>query len=172
MIRPWTDNDLKAVQHILLETWRDAYGSFIPQADLEHYFQKHYHLEALQTMLRSKGADGLVSESDGAVVGFARTSYDSRERRFTLASLYVLPEYQGRGIGMELLLNAERLASDYGVETIWLGVMEQNTRTLNWYQRIGFTFVEVAPFVMGSTTVRHLIGYRTIKRASSSPGQV
>lgn len=170
MIRHWTDDDLKAVQHILLETWRDAYGSFIPETDLETYFQTHYHMEAMRKLLAAKGVDGLVAELNGETVGFARTAYDPAEKRFTIASLYVLPEHQGKGIGMELLLHAEKIGAHYGVDSVWLGVMEENARALSWYQRIGFTFLEVAPFVMGSSTVRHLIGYRPLKHPPSPPG--
>ena len=162
MIRPWTTNDLEAVQRVLLETWLDAYSSFIPKSDLETYFQNHYNLGALTELMSTEGIDGLLAEVDGDVVGFARTTYNKDENRFTVTSLYVLPQHQGKGLGQQLLEHAERIAARYGADSIWLGVMEQNTRALTWYQRIGFTFVEVAPFVMGSTTVPHLIGYRPL----------
>jgi ribosomal protein S18 acetylase RimI-like enzyme len=164
MIRPWTDKDLVAVQHVLLETWRDAYGSFIPTDDLEAHFEAHYNLGALRNLLATKGVDGRVAEINGTVVGFVRTTYEPAEARFFVTSLYVLPEYQGRGFGQKLLEEAERIANTYDSDLIWLGVMEQNTRAVRWYERIGFTFIEVAPFTMGSTTVRHLIGYRPLER--------
>ena len=163
MIRPWTTNDLEAVQRVLLETWLDAYSSFIPRSDLEWYFQKHYSLEALTTLMATEGIDGLIAEVNDEVVGFARTTYERTENRFTVTSLYVLPLHQGKGLGQQLLEHAEKIAARYGADSVWLGVMEQNTPALEWYQRIGFTFVEVAPFVMGSTTVPHLIGYRPLK---------
>lgn len=167
MIRPWTEDDLPAVQRVLLETWRDAYSSFIPVADLESYFLEHYHRGALRALLTAEGVHGLVAELDGEVVGFARTTYAPTEKKFFLTSLYVLPSYQGKGLGMKLLLEAEKIAVGYGVSEIWLGVMEQNTGALEWYKRIGFTFVEVAPFVMGSSTVQHLIGFRPLRRTSA-----
>jgi ribosomal protein S18 acetylase RimI-like enzyme len=164
MIRRWTLDDLPAVQRVLRETWRDAYGSFIPEVDLDAYFHEHYNLEALRQLFGTEGVDGLVAQVDDEVVGIARTAFNAEEMRFTVASLYVLPTYQGKGIGSELLAHAERLALACGADVIWLGVMEQNTPALQWYQRIGFTFVEMAPFVMGSTTVLHRIGYRQLQR--------
>lgn len=169
MIRAWTINDLKAVQRVLFETWLDAYGSFIPRSDLENYFENHYNLEALMKLMATEGIDGLLAEVDGEVVGFARTKYDKVENRFTVTSLYVLPQHQGKGLGQQLLESAERIAKRYGADSVWLGVMEQNTRAVEWYQRIGFTFVEVAPFVMGSTTVPHLIGYRGLSPEAREP---
>lgn len=163
MIRPWTISDLEAVQHVLWETWLDAYSSFIPRNDLETYFEDHYNLDALTKLMATEGIDGLLAQVNNEVVGFVRTTYDRAKNRFTVTSLYVLPQHQGEGLGQQLLENAEKIAARYGADSVWLGVMEQNTRALEWYQRIGFTFVEVAPFVMGSTTVPHLIGYRPLK---------
>ena len=161
--------DLEAVQRVLLETWLDAYSSFIPRSDLESYFENHYNLDALTKLMATEGVDGLLAEVNGEVVGFARTTYDKAESRFTVTSLYVLPQHQGEGLGQQLLESAERIAARHGADSVWLGVMEQNTRALEWYQRIGFTFVEVAPFVMGSTTVPHLIGYRPLKPETLGP---
>lgn len=163
MIRPWTTADIPAIQRVLLETWRDAYGSFIPGGDLEAYLHQHYHLDALRALMSEPNVRGFVAEIDREIVGIARTTYDRAQNRFFLTSLYVLPQHQGKGIGMELLRRAEEVASRYGVDALWLGVMEQNNRTVQWYQRIGFTFVERAPFVMGTTVVNHLIGYRPLK---------
>ena len=170
MIRRWSEHDLSAIQRLLMETWRDAYGSFIPDTDLENYLRKHYHLDALRDLLSHAEVEGLVAEVQGEVVGFARTTYDPAEDRFFLTSLYVLPAHQRKGIGMELLRHAEEIASRFGVDALWLGVMEQNRRTLRWYERIGFAFVEKAPFTMGSTTVTHLIGFRRLQQASPPPG--
>jgi hypothetical protein len=40
--------------------------------------------------------------------------------------------------------------------------MVQNSRTMQWYERIGFVFVKEEPFTMGATSVQHRIGYRPI----------
>lgn len=166
MIRRWSEHDLPAIQRLLMETWRDAYGSFIPETDLKDYFQKHYPLDALRALLSNAEVEGLVAEIQGEVVGFARTTYDPVEDRFFLTSLYVLPAHQRKGIGMKLLCHAEEIATRYGVDALWLGVMEENRRTLRWYERIGFAFVERSPFTMGSTTVMHLIGFRRLQQAT------
>ncbi|MBP1678989.1 MAG: Histone acetyltransferase HPA2-like protein, partial [Bacteroidetes bacterium] len=74
----------------------------------------------------------------------------------------VRPRYQGAGIGGRLLEHAEREARERGADALWLGVMVKNTRALEWYKRIGFMFVEEAPFVMGASSADHLIGFRPL----------
>ncbi|HVM49479.1 MAG TPA: GNAT family N-acetyltransferase [Candidatus Acidoferrum sp.] len=157
--RPWTRDDLPAINGLLRETWLDAYSPFIPRADLTSYLEEHYSLEKLAALFADANVTGLVAEVDGAVAGYAKL-YDSRaDQRFCLHQLYVLPSKQGLGLGHLLMAGAERRALQIGADRIWLGVMLRNTRAVAWYGKMGYTVVETSPFVMGSTTVEHYIGY-------------
>lgn len=95
-------------------------------------------------------------------VGFAKTNFNTHDNKFFLNSLYVLPEYQGKGIGSQLLRACEGFAESLKADEVWLGVMEQNVSALGWYKKSGFQFVSKAPFTMGKTTVQHCIGFRRI----------
>jgi ribosomal protein S18 acetylase RimI-like enzyme len=162
ILRQWQQSDLEAIRSITWTTWVDAYGSFIPETDLRSYFDRAYAVDELATLLASPLFRGLLAEVDAHPAGYAKVTCAPEEDRCYLASLYVLPTYQGKGIGSLLLTEAERCALEFGMTAIWLGVMVQNTPTLRWYERIGFTFVEEQPFTMGATSVPHRIGYRPI----------
>jgi len=164
IIREWTLEDLPAVQHVLLTTWLDAYASFIPEEDLRAYFEEHYNLPALQALYHSRGVGGYVAEVGGSLAAYVKTQFSVEEKRFYVSSLYVLPEYQGLGLGTRLMRSAEQCALTYNVDEIWLGVMTQNLPALKWYRSMGFRFVEEQPFTMGKTTVAHLIGFRKVPR--------
>lgn len=166
IIREWTIDDLPEVRKITLTTWLATYASFIPERDLREYFDLHYTLEALTTLFKSKSVDGCVAHRDRQAVGYAKMNDDTKEGRFYVTSLYVLPEFQGQGIGTRILDTAESYAVARGRDRIWLGVMVQNAESLRWYERHGFTFIEEAPFTMGNTTVPHRIGYRPVGRQS------
>lgn len=166
-LHTWTVNDLAAVRHIALTTWLAAYSSFIPESDIRLFFEEWYTVEKLKELCNSPTARGFIAEMDSHAVGFAKTSYNSDEKKFYLQSLYVLPESQGKGIGTKLLDAAEEFARSFGADAIWLGVMTQNLVTLDWYKRIGFQFEKEEPFTMGNTTVMHLIGFRKINRKAS-----
>lgn len=51
-----------------------------------------------------------------------------------LASLYVVPEARGTGIGAALVAHAERFASEAGYRSLLLFTFEQ----ADWYQRMGW----------------------------------
>jgi len=162
VVRGWNEGDLESIRRITWTTWLDAYGSFIPERDLKSYFDSAYTVKELTELHRSPHFRGLLAEVEGRPTGYAKVRYAPEEQRCYVSSLYVLPEFQGKGVGRRLMEEAERHALAFGVKEIWLGVMVQNTPALEWYQRNGFVFVEEQPFTMGATTVMHRIGHRPI----------
>jgi ribosomal protein S18 acetylase RimI-like enzyme len=168
-IREWTPEDFPVFQHIMWETWVATYGSFIPESDLREYFGKQYSLGALEELYHRETVEGFIADMDGTPAGCARTQFHEGERRAYVSSLYVLPRFQGQGVGTRLLRRCEEFALRYGVHEVWLGVMEQNVDAVDWYKKIGFTFVETAPFTIGLTTVNHFIGYRSVPRGTPAP---
>ena len=66
----------------------------------------------------------------GEICAFYRLCDDGE-----LDDLYVLPEFQNRGIGTAIL---EKCISERK-EPIWLYVFSRNTRAITFYERIGFS---------------------------------
>ena len=58
-IRRWTQNDLPTIQRLLLETWLDAYGSFIPREDLIGYLHTQYSQAKLEALFADPDVTGL-----------------------------------------------------------------------------------------------------------------
>jgi diamine N-acetyltransferase len=160
--REWTENDFEAVRHVLLETWLDTYGTFIPHADIIGYFAATYSTEKLAALLASPTSKGIVAVDGERVVGFERLQYEEEENRLYVSSVYVLPDFQGRAIGGRLLSLADEEAHRLHLDRIWLGVMTQNVASVEWYRKLGFIFIQEEPFTMGSTVVQHLIGYKLL----------
>ena len=75
----------------------------------------------------------------GTDVGFFATSNTSDMLK--LHQLFILPEYQGRGIGsacMKRIINDANKAD----ERVNLQVLKINTRAITFYQRLGFVIVD------------------------------
>jgi diamine N-acetyltransferase len=165
LIRPWRMEDLPAVRRVLWESWMAAYTTFIPEEDLRSYHEAIYRIDSLTNLYKSTFVHGFIGDADATAAGFSRTQFHLNENRLYLASLYLLPAFQGKGIGGGLLRAAEEKARDYGLEELWIGVMVQNEAARRWYDKRGFRFARVEPFRMGRTTVPHLIGYKGIRKS-------
>jgi len=157
-IRIWHESDFPIVRKILLDTWLDTYSSFIPDEDINAYLESTYNVEKLKLILENPDNSGFIIESEIKPLGFMRISISKTTNRFYISSLYVLPEYQGLGLGKSLLSKAMEEAAVRGYTNIYLGVMKQNVKSLRWYKNHGFIFNEELPFQMGKTSIPHLIG--------------
>lgn len=160
-IRQWTIDDFSVVKNILLFTWKDTY-SFIPETDLIQHFNNFYNNDKLLELLDDPFSSGIIAEVNNVPAGWMKLFEDHLNKKFFVSSLYVLPEFQGFGLGRKLLDEAYSIARKKNFNKVWLGVMKQNIRALDWYKNLGFIFVEEEPFQMGSTQVMHLIGYKII----------
>ncbi len=80
----------------------------------------------------------IIIQFHGNDVGFLVTS-DTPEA-LKVNQIFILPEYQGRGIGSACLT---RLIDDASLEqkSVTLQVLKVNTRGIALYQRLGFTIV-------------------------------
>lgn len=162
--REWNLDDTNEIQKVLFNTWLASYADFIPVTDIQWYFNNYYSEANFAQLFEEKESIGFVAEVKSHIVGYARMKFNHEHQRCYLESLYVLPEFQGKGIGMGLLMTVEKTAKEHAYNQIWLGVMEQNVPSLEWYKKLGFQFVEQSPFQMGKTTVNHFIGFRDIKQ--------
>lgn len=160
-LREWTKDDFEIVRSILLFTWKDTY-TFIPGRDLAAHLEKFYSNEKLLELFNDPCVKGILAEVKGKPIGWMKLFDDKTNKKFYVSSLYVLPKYQGIGIGKMLMMYAEKAAKELKHDKIWLGVMKDNTKTIDWYGKLGFKFVEQEPFIMGNTEVIHYIGFKNI----------
>lgn len=160
-IRNWTREDFSIVKKILLVTWKNTY-TFIPEVDILSHFEKHYSEDRLIEILNDPFSKGIIAEVNSVPAGWLKLFEDHINKKFFVSSLYVLPVFQGFGLGKKLLNEAYRIAKEKQFSKVWLGVMKQNVKSLDWYKSLGFIFDEEEPFQMGATQVMHLIGYKVI----------
>lgn len=161
-IRIANEKDFELIRFILKETWLDTYSKFIPEEDLLFYLNETYNDERLIALLKNPDTKIYIAEVNHDAAGLMRISENKIQKRFYLNSLYVLPKYQGFGVGRKLTSLAEDTALSLKYDKLWLGVMEQNTDAINWYKKNGFVFPETEPFQMGKTIINHFIGYKIL----------
>ena len=57
-------------------------------------------------------------------------------------SIYMLPEYTGKGYGKMLLMEASKVLKYYGFNEIFLWVLEDNKNARQFYESQGFTLAD------------------------------
>jgi diamine N-acetyltransferase len=93
-------------------------------------------------MAGSPYADGYIFENKGEIAGYLLLSFTYSNEAGGLVlwieEVYILPEYQGRGFGIEFLTFIEKTYKNK-VARIRLEVEKSNQKAIKLYKKIGFT---------------------------------
>ena len=81
------------------------------------------------------------------------------------SDLVIHPEYRRRGIGMALMIEAEKRASNMGFEELYLGVKSTNQVALDMYSKIGYEFIIPQGDILAFLEVRTNRGVRMLRRS-------
>lgn len=83
----------------------------------------------------------LVAYVDDQLVGYGGLMFNDNDAH--VSNIAVDPEWQGRGVATEMLLDLARLSHDRGCSAMTLEVRDTNTAAQNLYRRFGFVPVGV-----------------------------
>lgn len=135
MIREATEHDVNAMSFVVATTWKQVYKGvfshrFLHQLSLEQW------AEPFKRGIQAKKNTFLVYEDAGRVVGVVVAGENHEVKgEGKIYSLYVLPEYQGKSIGKQLLQGVlDRLP----FSCVKLTVVTQNVSAQRFYLANGF----------------------------------
>ncbi len=173
-IRYMTDlDDRRAVSRIYEESWRHAYCGIIPQEYLdaipEGRWVKNLDIPDWSVMLCTE---------DGECIGtgsFSRSRFERYPDAGEVISIYLLPEYWGKGYGGALLEAMVMELEKQGYPEAFLWVLEDNDRARRFYEKHGFSCAgETMEGTIGGKTLREVRYCRSLSRTGkthSSAGQ-
>ncbi|NJR13536.1 MAG: GNAT family N-acetyltransferase [Phyllobacteriaceae bacterium] len=137
-IRQADPRDASAIAGVHATSWRSAYAGLIPH-------------KALGTMVARRGTDWwsrvisrsgavLVAEIGGTVAGYV-TYGRNRARQLTqqgeIYELYLLPEYQGIGLGTKLFDAARKALRAHDLKGLVVWALDDNHGAVRFYEGLG-----------------------------------
>ncbi|MFX3622848.1 MAG: N-acetyltransferase family protein [Ectobacillus sp.] len=136
-IRKMEQKDIARVQQVAKISWHATYEGIIPYEVQENFLQVAYSHDMMQKRL--EGSLIFVAEFAGGIVGFANFSLVTAKGEAELAAIYILPEYQGGGIGTALL--KEGIKNLDGIKEIYINVEKENKIGRTFYEAKGFQVI-------------------------------
>jgi ribosomal-protein-alanine N-acetyltransferase len=100
-----------------------------------------YNAAELSYFMNRSGAETLVAEEEGHIVAFLIIEVQAGRRRATVVTLDVRASHRRSGFGTQLLIRAEEILVNHGVETYDLQVDVTNRGAINFYKKHGFKTV-------------------------------
>jgi ribosomal protein S18 acetylase RimI-like enzyme len=94
----------------------------------------------MRDLISSTDSATWIAESRGKMAGFAILEWTQHAAGVIayIATIEVLPEWRGRGIGAELLRRLEGSANAERAVAIWLHVDIENVSAIRLYERLGY----------------------------------
>lgn len=140
--------DLNIIQKIVFETWPVAYGEILSQAQLRYMLDKFYNIESLEATIDS-GHRYFVYSENNIPLGFLGVQAGLETDSLKIHKLYVLPENQGKNIGLKLFQYAETLARTTNLKRIFLNVNRFN-KAKKFYEKIGMNICKIEDIAIGN----------------------
>jgi len=141
-ILPATSEDARGIHEVFYKTWLATYPNEeagVTRDDIEDMYKDAFTDEALQKRVEwlerpPEGVKVLIAKDGERVIGVCTAI--KREAENQLQTIYVLPEYQGRGIGTMLWQESEKFF-DPEKDTV-IDVADYNANAIKFYEKLGF----------------------------------
>ncbi len=153
--------DADSIAALLRTCWAAAYGSFLSEDALAAIALEWHHPDVLRQQIANPWIAFVLARAEsGALVGVA-TAKETRDNSvLSVLRLYVLPSYQGQGIGSQLL--REVLAAFPTVRRVELEVAEANVQGRTFWTKRGFRLCRRMEARVGDTTLALVAMERTV----------
>lgn len=143
IIRDAQPADLPAVRGLLVETWHATYDGIYGWQRVAEITNAWHSLENLSAQLGRDSGAFLVALVGEEIIATSSARLE-RDHAALLTRLYVLPRYQGIGVGRTLL--QVTLACFPQAPVARLEVESQNEPAIAFYERMGFFLQRQARF--------------------------
>lgn len=151
------DDDLSEIGGVYERSWKYAYKNIIPQDYLDRISG-----DGWIDGINKDGRKSVVAVENGMIIGtscFCRSRWENYAGYGEIVSLYLLPEYMGKGYGGDLLSGAVKELNLLGFQKILLWVLEDNKRAWKFYEKHGFVFSgEYKEDNIGGKKLREMLG--------------
>ncbi|MTB64539.1 GNAT family N-acetyltransferase [Streptococcus sp. zg-86] len=157
MISAIEKKDLPLLREMAMQTFRETFGAFIKEADLEYFYTHDLALETLEKEWENPESAHYFVLHEGQPVGFLKVNWGDAqtehelEDAFEIQRLYILQSHQGYGLGKALFEFALEQAVAGQFTWAWLGVWEKNFKAQNFYFKYGFERFSEHEYVTGDT---------------------
>lgn len=133
-------NEMEVIRELAHRIWPVAYAEILSQAQLEYMLEWLYNLDVLQNKA-STGYLYYAVRVNGVPVGFIGLEPNFPDAGYLrVHNIYLLPDFQGTGLGRAMLNHCMDVAFDLDQHTLHLNVNRFN-KAREFYEHVGFRIV-------------------------------
>ena len=142
-LNPIQVEDQPVLYELMDEVYRSGYRH-IWEDEGDWYVDLIYNPHTLHKELKRSTSHYFFVEIDGEKIGILKYDFPFSPKEIEVPNamklhrLYLHPDVHGKGIAKILMVYAENVAIENGLESIWLEVMSCQPQAKKFYQKMGF----------------------------------
>ncbi|PVX47120.1 spermine/spermidine N-acetyltransferase [Flavobacterium sp. 103] len=164
--------NLITIQNISKQSFTETFAEINTPENMEKYLQENFNTTQLTLEINNPDSPFYIAYFDREPVGYLKLNLGNaqtetiKDETIEIQRIYVLKAFHGKKIGQLLLDQAIKVAKEYDVDYIWLGVWEENHRALQFYAKNGFVTFDKHIFILGNDQQTDLLMKLPIKTKS------
>lgn len=154
-IRPCTSADLESVITIGRQTFIESFAHLNDPEYFDPYVTKAFTSTQILSELKNPDSHFFFAYYKGELAGYLKLNFNQAQsdlkdsESMEIERIYLLKPFQGLGLGRSLFAHSLATARQHKSKYIWLGVWEQNTKAISFYEAQGFYTFANHPFKLG-----------------------
>jgi ribosomal protein S18 acetylase RimI-like enzyme len=143
------------ISELSIVTFFDTYAAYNTPENMQLHCDENFGVDQIAAQIQKEGNIFFIAFIDDVPAGFTkmRTSENPSElagkTHIEIERIYVLKAFQKQKLGYGLIIHCIKYAVQSGFEVLWLGVWQQNTKALAFYQKNGFEIFGEHSFLLG-----------------------
>lgn len=156
-------NQLAVLRELSIETYHDTFTDSNSDEVMQAYFDSALSMDKLHGEVINPASTFYFIYDQQEIAGYLKVNETTAqtdifdEKALEIERIYIRNRFFRKGLGKQLLQFALHLAEQAEKQYIWLGVWEDNTAALHFYQNMGFYQIGEHPFDMGGDIQTDLI---------------
>ena len=139
VVFPAGPTDAEDLARVHVTSWRETYRGLLPDAFLARMSEPGFARRFARDLASPEGAVTLAVGGRHGLVGYAQ---GGRSRRGVageaeIATLYLLRQAQGQGLGARLMAEMARALAARGATSLMISVLRDNIRARGFYEHLG-----------------------------------
>lgn len=147
LIRKATIQDIPVLERVIIDSFLVPHGHAAPEDYINDYISRNFNSIKIEEEILDTNNQFFVLEYEKQIVGFSKVLFNYENENITpknvtkMERIYLLKEFYGLGLGKKLFKFNVEFAKKNNQKGMWLHVWIENTRAIQFYQKMGMTSV-------------------------------
>lgn len=150
-------NDSKLLAKLGAVCFSEAFAQYNSEEDLKNYLAEAFSEEMINADLQDKHFTYIIAfDEKHQAVGYSKLNWKETPNELAelkvvqLERIYVRQKVKGKKVGALMMEKCIELAKKKNINSIWLGVWQENIEAINFYKKWGFEIFGYKQFKIGN----------------------